>query len=82
MTRNENSDDRLLKTSAKRLKVQISHSDMWADVFYYKLVTAIFFIFIEKYRKKTLCLNIKPVYRKRVLGFDEKENYDIEKSFI
>ena len=34
MTRNETSNDLWLQTATKRLKVQISHSDMWAaDVF-------------------------------------------------
>ena len=37
MTSNENSNDPWLQTAAKRLKVQISNSDMWAaDVFYHK----------------------------------------------
>ena len=37
MSRNENSNDSWLQTAAKRLKVQISNSDMWAaDVFYHK----------------------------------------------
>ena len=38
MTRNQNSDDLWLQTEVKRLKVQISHSDMWvADFPYYKI---------------------------------------------
>ena len=56
MNRNENSDDVWLQTAAKRLKVQVSHSDMWATaIFYYKTCYDKFFYFIEKYRKKTLC---------------------------
>ena len=55
------------------------HSDMWAAyVFITKPVTTNLFIFIEKCRQKTLCL----VCRKIILGFDKKENYDMEKSFI
>ena len=30
MTHNENLDDLWLQTAARHLKVQISHSDMWA----------------------------------------------------
>ena len=60
MTPDENSDDMWLQTAAKRLKVQISHSDMWAvDVFYYKTCYDRFVYFIEKYRKNTLCLTRK-----------------------
>ena len=34
---NKDSDDLRLQTAAKRLRVQIRHSDMWdPDVFYYK----------------------------------------------
>ena len=57
-----------LQTAAKRLKVQISHCDMWAaDVFYYKI-----------------CYGRKPVSIKIILGFDKKEKCDIGKllSFI
>ena len=37
MSLNEKSNDPWLQTAAKRLKVQISNSDMWAaDVFYHK----------------------------------------------
>ena len=46
-----------------------------------KPVTTGSFIFKEKYQRETLCLtrSIKPVCRKRILRFDKKENYDIEK---
>ena len=60
MTRNENSNDLWLQTAAKRLKLQISNSDIWAaDVFITKPVTIDLFIFIEKYQKKALCLTRK-----------------------
>ena len=60
MTCNENSNDLWLQTAAKLLKVQISYSDTWAaDAFYYKTCDDRFVFFIEKYRKKTLCLTRK-----------------------
>ena len=49
--------DLWLQAASKRLKVQISHSDMWTvDVFYYKTCYDRFVYFIEK---KTLCLTRK-----------------------
>ena len=65
MARNENSDDLWLQIAAKRLKVQIIHSDMWvADVFYYKTCynrSVYFYTKISKEnpllnRKQTLCV--------------------------
>ena len=80
MTRNENSDDLWWQTTGKRLEVQIGHSDMWApDILFTKPVTIHLFIFVEKYRKKTLCLTrkYKPVCRKIIFGFGKKENCDL-----
>ena len=55
-------------------------------VFIIKPVTIDLFIFVEKYRKNTLYITSKyqASRRKRILGFDKKENCDIEKllSFI
>ena len=49
MTHNENSDDLWWQTAAKRLKVQISNSDMWAaGVFYDKTCYYRFVYLIEK----------------------------------
>ena len=44
-----------------------------------KPVTIHLFIFVEKYRKKTLCLTrkYKPVCRKIIFGFGKKENCDL-----
>ena len=88
MTHNENSDDGWLQTAAKCLKelfktFKTSFILMCGQMlFITKPVMTNFFIFIEKYRKKTHCLNIKPVCRKRILGSDKKKNCDVEKSFI
>ena len=58
MSRNENSDDPWLQTTAKRLKVQISNSDMWAAyVFITKPVAIDFLIFIKKIPKEIPLLN-------------------------
>ena len=57
MTRNEDSDDLWLQTSAKRLKVQISHSDMGCSVFYYKTCCDRFFYFCKKILKENPLLN-------------------------
>ena len=55
-------------------------------VFIIKPITIDLFIFVEKYRKNTLYITSKyqASRRKRILGFDKKENCDIEKllSFI
>ena len=58
MSRNENSDDLWLQTAAKSLKVQISHSDMWAaDVFYYKTCYDRFFYVYRKIPRGSPLLN-------------------------
>ena len=66
---NENSDDPRLKTEAKCLKVQISHSDMWAaDVFYYTTCHDRFVYFYGKIPKEN------PLINKEVLSqFAEKK---------
>ena len=54
MSRNENSNDSWLQTAAKRLKVQISNSDMWAaDVFLSQnLITIDLFVYQPSLQKK------------------------------
>ena len=54
MSRNENSNDLRLQTAAKRLKVQISNSDMWAaDVFLSQnLITIDLFVYQPSLQKK------------------------------
>ena len=54
MSRNENSNDPWLQTAAKRLKVQISNSDMWAaDVFLSQnLITIDLFVYQPCLQKK------------------------------
>ena len=77
-----------LQTAAKRLKVKISHSDMWAaDVFYYKTCHNRFVYLYRKIPKENPLLNKEVSSQssgKRILGFDEKENCDTDKilSFI
>ena len=80
MSRNENSNDWWLQTNTSIMILLILICGQM--IFLTKPVMTNVFIFIEKYWKKNLCLNIKPVYRKRILGFDKKENYNLEKSFI
>ena len=58
MTHNENSNDSWLQTAAKYLKVQLSHSDMWAaDIFYYKTCYDRFVYFYIKIPKENPLLN-------------------------
>ena len=54
MSRSENSNDSWLQTAAKRLKVQISNSDMWAaDVFLSQnLITIDLFVYQPSLQKK------------------------------
>ena len=58
ITRNENSNNLWLQAAPKRLKVQISHSDMWAiDAFYYKTCSDRFVYFCSKIPKENPLLN-------------------------
>ena len=86
MTRNENSDDLWLQTLAKRLKVQVSHSDMSAsDVFYYKTCYNRFAYFHRKIPTENSLLNEEVSSQsaeKEFLVFMKKENCDKEKTVI
>ena len=58
IVRNENSCDLWLQAAAKRLKIQISNSDMLAaDVFYYKTCYDRFVYFYRKIPKENSLLN-------------------------
>ena len=76
------SNDIWLQTAAISLTVQKVIFVCGLQMFLLQnLLQQICLFFKEKYQKETLCLtrSIKPVCRKRIFGFDEKENRDIEK---